>query len=73
MTLQRSQKKLYLFYEVLNIGNILKSEIVQAIEQIYLRPLINKNTNKIDGIICDCFNHLFQKFGQIYYMTVKLL
>ena len=70
---EEHNEKPYIFYETANIENILKSKILKAIDSVYLRSLINKDSNKINATIVDCLKHLFEKFGQIDYTNIETL
>ena len=58
-------KKLKLFLETIAIESAIKSQIVAAIDPIYLKELKNSTTETKENTISQILMHLFQEYGQI--------
>ena len=60
-------EKLNLFRETAAIKSAIKSQIVTAINPIYLKELKNITTETIENTIAQILTHLFQRYGQVPY------
>ena len=63
-------KKLNLFCETAAVESAIKSQILAAIEPIYLKELKNRTTETIEHAISQILTHLFQQYGQVLYHQI---
>ena len=67
---KRAQTSDRLFYKTANLGNALKKQLMEAIDELYLEELRNLTTNSIVSTIPFILTHLTTNYGEIEPDTV---